>query len=296
MERGIFLVQDYLRDSAARLPSKVALVCDPHRITYAQLEAASNALARALRRRGVARGDRVIVFAENSAATAISFWGVLKADAVVSMVNAGTKADKLAWLLNDCRATALLAPSHLAPAFVPAARRSPHLRAVMVAGELPAADLPGLCSFMDAMADEGDGPAPVRRAIDIDLAAIIYTSGSTGEPKGVMLTHRNMLAAAASITAYLENVEDDVILGALPLSFDYGLYQMIMAFKTGARLVLQKSFAFPARVLEDVVREGVTGFPGVPTMFATMAEMENLPGYDFSKVRYVTNTAAALPF
>ena len=87
-----------------------------------------------------------------------------------------------------------------------------------------------------------------------------------------------------------------MILGVLPLSFDYGLYQMIMAFKLGARLVLEKSFAFPARVLETVVRERVTGFPGVPTMFATMAEMESLPGFDFSAVRYVTNTAAALPF
>ena len=84
-----------------------------------------------------------------------------------------------------------------------------------------------------------------RANIDIDLAAIIYTSGSTGDPKGVMLTHRNMLTAATSITTYLENVEDDVILGVLPLAFDYGLYQMIMAFRTGARLVLERSFAYP---------------------------------------------------
>ena len=74
---------------------------------------------------------------------------------------------------------------------------------------------------------------PARAGLDIDLAAIIYTSGSTGDPKGVMLTHRNMLTAATSITTYLRNVEDDVILGVLPLAFDYGLYQMIMAFRSG---------------------------------------------------------------
>jgi acyl-CoA synthetase (AMP-forming)/AMP-acid ligase II len=107
-----------------------------------------------------------------------------------------------------------------------------------------------------------------------------------------MLTHRNMLTAAASISTYLGNVEDDVILAALPFSFDYGLYQMIMAFRMGARIVVEKSFAFPARVLEDVVREKVTGFPGVPTMFATLAEQKSLP--DLSCIRYVTNTAAAL--
>jgi len=110
-----------------------------------------------------------------------------------------------------------------------------------------------------------------------------------------MLTHRNMLTAATSITTYLQNVEDDIILGILPLAFDYGLYQMIMAFRTGARLVLERSFTFPMVVLQKMVDEGVTGFPGVPTIYAVMAEMKTLDSFDFSKIRYVTNTAAALP-
>jgi acyl-CoA synthetase (AMP-forming)/AMP-acid ligase II len=111
----------------------------------------------------------------------------------------------------------------------------------------------------------------------------------------VMLTHRNMLTACTSIATYLRVQEDEVILGVLPLAFDYGLYQMIMAFREGARLVLERSFTFPTRVLEKVVKEGVTGFPGVPTVYAIMAEMKTLKDYDFSKIRYVTNTAAALP-
>src|SRR5205823_3367462 len=138
-----------------------------------------------------------------------------------------------------------------------------------------------------------DDGLPRRRGIDVDLAAIIYTSGSTGDPKGVMLTHRNMLTAATSISTYLRMRDDEVVLGALPLAFDYGLYQMIMSFKVGARLVLERGFAFPARILERVVREGVTAFPGVPTMFALLAEMKSLHEYDFSKIRFVTNTAAA---
>src|SRR5213075_3012060 len=120
----------------------------------------------------------------------------------------------------------------------------------------------------DALAGAPREAPPPRRSVDVDLAAIIYTSGSTGDPKGVMLTNRNMLTAATSITTYLENVEDDVILGVLPLAFDYGLYQMIMAFKMGARLVLERSFTFPGQVLATMVAEKVTGFPGVPTIFA----------------------------
>ncbi len=136
---------------------------------------------------------------------------------------------------------------------------------------------------------------PARRTLDIDLAALIYTSGSTGEPKGVMLTHRNMLTAAASIGQYLQIASDEVILGVLPLAFDYGLYQMILAFAAGARLILERSFAYPAQVLKTIVDEKVTGFPGVPTLFALLSELKTIDRYDFSAIRYVTNTAAALP-
>jgi amino acid adenylation domain-containing protein len=293
----IALLQDYLLTSARRFPDKVALVNRGLRLTYAEIAAQSSALAHALVRGGVGRGDRVLVFADNTVEAVVSFWAVLQADAVVVMVNPQTRADKLAYLLADSRAAALVADGRLAPVFAPAARAAPHLRAVVVTGARDEALLAGLpVTPWDEALAPADGEVPPRRHnLDIDLAAIIYTSGSTGEPKGVMLTHRNMLAAATSITTYLENEESDVILGVLPLSFDYGLYQMIMAFRTGARLVLERSFAYPAEVLRVVVEEGVTGFPGVPTMFAILAEMKNLAEYDLTAVRYVTNTAAALP-
>ncbi|HVY49726.1 MAG TPA: AMP-binding protein [Minicystis sp.] len=298
MHDAVPQLHDYLIHAARRLPDKVALVCQKQRVTYAELDARSNALAHALVRRGVARGDRVVVFADNTVETVVSFWAVLKANAVVSIVNPLTKADKLAYLLNDCRAACLVTDGHLTPVFADAARKSPHLRAVIVSGGLDRARLEGLPNvtpFADALAEGPEGHPPPRRNIDVDLAAIIYTSGSTGDPKGVMLTHRNMLTAATSITSYLENVEDDVILGVLPLAFDYGLYQMIMAFRTGARLVLERSFAYPAQVLKVMVEERVTGFPGVPTIFAILAEMKTLKDLDLSSIRYVTNTAAALP-
>ena len=293
MSAGVPLLHDYLRASARRLPRKVALVSSDRRLTYLELETSSNALARTLERRGVVRGDRVIVFCDNSPEAVVAFWAVLKANAVVVPVHPQTKPDKLAYLLRDSRATALVTQDRLAPIFGEAAASSPHLTTIVVVGERGDAPLDRMVAWADAVTERAEPPA--RRTIDVDLAAIIYTSGSTGEPKGVMLTHRNMLSAATAITTYLENHEDDVILNVLPLSFDYGLYQMIMAFKVGARLVLGKSFAYPAEVLARVVEERVTGFPGVPTMFALMADMKTIGDYDFSAVRYVTNTAAALP-
>ena len=297
MHDAIPLLHDYLSNSAKLSPDKVALVCGKNRLTYAEIDTRANALARHLAGAGVQRGDRVIVFADNTPETVIAFWAALKANAVVSVVNPQTKANKLRYLLKDCRPAALVTDQHLYGVFAEPARECPHLRTIVVSGAIDDQKLAALkiAQRWDQVLKTENPVAPARRCIDIDLAAIVYTSGSTGDPKGVMLTHRNMLAAATSISAYLEIQPDEVILGVLPLAFDYGLYQMIMAFRAGARLVLERSFAYPAQVLKVMVDEGVTGFPGVPTIFALLAEMKSLRDYDLSKVRYVTNTAAALP-
>jgi amino acid adenylation domain-containing protein len=292
------LLHDYLIQSAHELSEKIALVCMKQRLTYGELDAKSNALAHSLVAAGVQRGDRVVIFADNTVETVISFWAVLKANAVVSIVNPLTKSDKLSYLLQDCRPVALITDAHIHSVFAEPARACKHLRCTIVSGAIDDAKLaalPHAQRWADAIASGDPMAAPARKCIDIDLAAIIYTSGSTGDPKGVMLTHRNMLTAGTSIASYLELQEDEVILGVLPLAFDYGLYQMIMAFRTGARLVLERSFTFPAQILNLMVAEGVTGFPGVPTIFSILAELKSLKDYDLSKIRYVTNTAAALP-
>jgi amino acid adenylation domain-containing protein len=295
MSRGVPLLHDYLADSAARLPDKIALVAQGQRLTYAEIDSRANALAHTLAAKGVERGDRVVVLADNTVETVVSFWAALKANAVISIVNPLTKSDKLEYLLNDCRPTAFISDQHIAGVWSAPVSRSPHLKTVIISGKADREMVgPRLVPFEDALQGERAAPPP-RRNIDVDLASIIYTSGSTGEPKGVMLTHRNMLTAATSITTYLENTEDDVILGVLPLAFDYGLYQMIMAFRMGARLVLERSFTFPGQVLSLMAKEKVTGFPGVPTIFATIAGLKSIAQYDLSAIRYVTNTAAALP-
>jgi acyl-CoA synthetase (AMP-forming)/AMP-acid ligase II len=126
------------------------------------------------------------------------------------------------------------------------------------------------------------------------LAALIYTSGSSGRAKGVMLTHANILAATTSINGYLQNQPSDVILDVLPLSFDYGLYQMFLAFSSGARLVLERAFVYQLAMLDLIRREGVTGLPIVPTLLALLAR-HNLSKHSLSTLRYVTNTGAPLP-
>jgi acyl-CoA synthetase (AMP-forming)/AMP-acid ligase II len=162
---------------------------------------------------------------------------------------------------------------------------------------MPAGALPGRrCLDLDEILKPGTGNdlLPRKRAIDMDLAALAYTSGSTGTPKGVMLSHANIVSVITSIAAYLENTAHDIILNVLPLSFGYGLCQLLTAAKVGATLVLERSFAYPHAVLQKLVAERATGFPLVPTMAAILLQMD-LGKYDWSSLRYMTNAGAALP-
>jgi amino acid adenylation domain-containing protein len=291
-------VEHFLEDSARRFPDKIALVCGDRRLTYRQIDERCNRLARGLIDAGVRRGDRVAIYLQNSVEAVLAIFAALKAGGVFMVVNPTTKPAKLAFILNDSRATALVTHGRREAVLREIGDRTPHVACIVVAGRSAFEWADGgkrVVSF-DRLAESaaGDGTKPGNRCIDLDLAALIYTSGSTGTPKGVMLTHLNIVSAATSITTYLENTPDDVIANVLPLSFDYGLYQVLMAFKVGGTIVLERSFTYPHAMLETVVAERVTGLPIVPTISAILLQMD-LRKYDLSRLRYITNTAAALP-
>jgi long-chain acyl-CoA synthetase len=296
------LVQDFLIDSSTRSPDKTALICENQRLTYQQIDSLSNRLANALLEHGIQRGDRVALYLPNSIAAVVGIFAALKAGGVFVVLNPTTKPDKLAYILNNCRAAALITEHRhltmlqsLLPA-IPSIQTCILASTTNLSPHLPiyqSANLPVFLDFSTIQSSYPDTP-PSRRNIDLDLACLIYTSGSTGEPKGVISDHSNVVFAASSIIQYLENREDDIVINALPLSFDYGLYQLLMAFQFGGTLVLERSFAYPAAVLQRMQDERVTGFPGVPTLFAILLKMDLSP-YDLSSLRYLTNTAAALP-
>lgn len=294
------LVNEFLEQSAEKFPDKTALICEGQRLTFLELEGASNSLAHGFRAHGLGRQDRVAIFLEPCAEAVSAIFAALKAGGVFTVINPQVKARKIEYILNDCRAKILFTDSiHLAgmAAVLPSLS---NLKLVIITDheyikrEIFPPLGPKVVSYAEIL---GAYPSvrPARMSIDIDLASLIYTSGSTGIPKGVMLTHLNMVAAAESIIQYLENTADDIILDALPLSFDYGLYQVLMAFKFGGTIILEMSFLYPYKTIELMIKEKVTGFPIVPTMAAVLFGLKKLEEYDFSSLRYITNTGQSLP-
>ncbi|HET6448875.1 MAG TPA: AMP-binding protein [Conexibacter sp.] len=266
-----------LRRAAAAAPAKEALVAGERRVTYAQLDGAASALAARLHALGVERGDRVAVLLPNGAEAAIAIYGTLRAGAAFVALNPTIKADKLAYVLADCGARTVITDDLLAPLAEHACARAPSVRHVLRASD----------------ATRADGPLP-SGPLSVDLAAIVYTSGSTGRPKGVTLTHANMTFAAGAIVEYLAMRAEDRVLCVVPLSFDYGLYQLLMCVRVGATLILEQGFAFPGRVLELLDRERITGLPAVPTIFQVLTAALGDVAPDCPYLRFLTNTAAAL--
>ena len=291
------LVGDLLRNSAQLFPKKTAVIFGKQKVTYEEMDVSVNRLANALISRGIKRDDRVGVFLDNSVEAVTALFAILKANATFVVINPTTKVQKLSYILNDCRMSGLITSWDKFTLVSQIHGDVPSLKFVIFSGKkegFAETDPHMFLGYEELLRSSASGPPP-SECIDQDLAAIIYTSGTTGVPKGVMMTHLNVVSACSSITTYLENTSSDIILDVLPLSFDYGLYQVLMAFKTGATLVLERTFLYPFDIVKTIIREKVTGFPGVPTIFALLLQLDSLRDYDFSHLRYITNTAAALP-
>ncbi|MBN1972121.1 MAG: acyl--CoA ligase [Sedimentisphaerales bacterium] len=298
------LVHEWLRRSAMRFPDKNALICNHQRWTYKALDKHTDYLAGFLRDMQIHRHDKVVIFLENSSETVISMYGILKAGAIFIILAGSLKEMKLKYILQNSEACALITHTSKAEIVSKALdnlRRDIKIIWVGKNDQIP--EKLKQCSFYweNIFEDFSYEMTDIKsnnslpQCIDVDLAALIYTSGFTGEPKGVMSTHHNMISSARSIIQYIENFEEDVILNVLPLSFDYGLYQVIMAFMFGGTVILEKSFMYLHDFLNLIAKEKVTGFPIVPTIVAMLLKMNDLKNYDLSTIRYITNTGAALP-
>lgn len=292
---------DSLLVSAARNPDKIAIVEDGVSYLYSDLEMSARKLASALIKRGLQRQDRVAIFMGNTWQCVVAIYAVSISGGVFLLINAETKADKLRYILNDSDAKILISDSGLRKQIKSALTEVTRLESLLLSGEqqffneLITQSGNYQVESLDSLINEAGCLAESNVVTPIDLAALIYTSGSTGEPKGVMHTHLSMTFALGSLIEYLRLQDEDVMFNVLPVSFDYGLYQLLMAVHLGATLILEKSIAYPASIFKVIKDYSVTSFPGVPTLFSMLITIHRREPLCFPSVTRVTNTAAALP-
>ncbi len=290
-----FLVHHILRASACRCPGKEALVHGKERLTYGEVSARVAGLASGLRSAGLQRGERVGIYLDPSIAQAVSILGVSQAGGVFVPANGLLFPDQVAHIARDCGISALITSAAKLESLLPVLPEIRSLRFLIVvsAAERVCARLP--VHDFDTITSTKPETHPQDWGIEKDLAAILYTSGSTGQPKGVMLSHANVMAGATIVSAYLEITSSDRILAVLPFSFDAGLNQLTTAFQQGGTLVLI-NFVFAKQIVEMLAKEKITGLAGVPTVWSLLAQpnstlQTNAP----PTLRYITNTGGAMP-
>jgi long-chain acyl-CoA synthetase len=286
-----------LLTSARKFPSKTAFIIKSKEYTYSSLLKSAEKLACHLILSGINKGDRVAVYMNNSWQSVISIYGITLAGAVFLIINPQTKAEKLQYILNDSEAKMLISESILSNEFSQALETSTTIQEVIITGDInqiPGFSIPQSVRFEDIIT--GNNPVKLLpKIIPNDLAALIYTSGSTGFPKGVMMTHQSMVFSSWSLIEYLRLSEEDRIILLLPLAFDYGLYQLLMAITIGGSLIVEQSFTFQTTVFRQIEKYKPTVFPGVPTIYAMMIATSKRTVLSFDCIKKVTNTAAALP-
>ncbi|AUN94240.1 acyl-CoA ligase (AMP-forming), exosortase A system-associated [Pseudazoarcus pumilus] len=288
------LLHELILAAAQRTPDAGALTAGARTLDYAELATLCQGVAGGLTRFGLARGERVAIYLDKRPEFVAAAFGATAAGGAFVPLNPLLKPDQAGYILRDCNVRVLITSAERLPLLAGTLARCHDLRQIVVTGELD--ELPrfeGITTHR--WAELLEAPAlPGSRVIDSDMAAILYTSGSTGRPKGVVLSHRNLVAGAQSVSQYLANAADDVLLAALPLSFDAGFSQLTTAFHAGARVVLL-NYLLPRDVLKAVTRERVTGLTAVPPLWIQLARLGWPQGTD-EHLRYIASTGGRMPF
>ena len=266
--------------------------------SYPDLADSTRIASRGLLELELERGARVAVYLEKRFETVVAFLAAAAAGGAFVPLNPLFKARQVGYILKDCGAAILVTSAARIASLGDVLASCPNLRTVVLVddnGDDKGGLAPGIVclSWAELMAK---GAASSRRphpVAETDLAAILYTSGSTGMPKGVMLSHRNLLIGAESVAGYLENDENDRILSILPLSFDAGLSQLTTAFHAGATVVLM-NYLLPRDVVRICAEERITGITGVPPLWMQLADLD-WPPEATAHMRYFANTGGHMP-
>ncbi len=298
-----YLLQRLLTEAAARAPQRPAVASGGCLLTYRELDRASNKMARALLRLGVAPGDRVGILAPKSAAAVIGLYGALKAGACYVPLDPKAPVGRLSHIVADSGAAVIVADEARAAAAAALAGGVSRPPGVVVAdvpggGEAVAGPAGGAAIVpWAAVAGESGEPLAEERAIETDLAYILYTSGSTGTPKGVMISHRNSLTFVDWAAAAAGLGEQDRVCSPAPLHFDLSVFDIFAACAAAACLTVLPDWAatFPVSIARWLEAERISVWYSVPSVLTLLACYGSLQQVDLSGLRTVIFAGEVFP-
>lgn len=290
------LVHDFIESRANDGSNSDALVYMDTRLGYAELNRRANSLAMFLNRAGIKKGDRVAIVMESSINYVVSYFGVLKAGGVVTALNSATTAMEARGILFNCTPAAIILQAKYAHIINDYIDDLDGVKVVIIENICANAPLEWRVKQDDfwKIIAEGDGQSPDIKLQPDDLAMIIYTSGTTGAPKGVMLSHKNLIANTDSIVEYLELTGRDKVMAILPLTYAYGNSVLLTHMRVGGCVVIDHRFAFPNLILNIMSKERVTGFSGVPSTYAILIHKTNIAKSNWDHLRYLTQAGGPM--
>ena len=262
------LIHSFLANSAKQYPDKVAVIHDEQRATYGQLNTQTDNFAKHLQTTGVGKGDRVALLLENSIDYVVAYYGILKAGAVAAPLNPGLKPGGLQYLVNELEPSAIVSSFKSERLLKAVQLNLPTLKQLIIRNPRQKWEKNNFnISTVEESIAKQESSTKVAVEPD-DLANIIYTSGSTGEPKGVMLSHKNIVSNTNSICQYLNIEYKDIQMVVLPFFYVMGKSLLNTHIASGATVILNNRFMYPADVVHQMIKEQVTSFSGVPSTYA----------------------------
>jgi len=267
-----------LEEIVEQHPNRTALVSGDTECSYSLLWTLSDQLADSLRQQGVVTGDRVAILSDNSIESVVAWWAVVKCNAICLNLNEKLKPSGFEYLIEDASPKLFLFGTAKMQELLPVS--VDHL--VLDEYEWDVKYEAATDSETQEKSQQNDDPD--------SIASIVYTSGSTGNPKGVCLTHANLLSVGNIAADGFALTENDRYLMVVPLHYIHGLMMMVSLQVRGASLEFMPNFIFPTAVTQRLADKEITGFSGVPFHFSALMDRGNFLNSDLPHLRWVCVT------
>jgi len=294
-------VADLLAQSAARFPQTAAAVHHDRSISFRELYEASSRLANRLRQLDLPDGSRVAILFENSIEYVMAFFGAFDSGLITVPLDTSLAPESLNFILKDSGARVLIVQGKYKRHLDTIIGGNDALQLLISDKPLQPSDGTPVTLLKDILAGESDPADPAARTVSAvagesphELAAVFYTSGSTGTPKGVMLSHRNLVSNTLATVEYLRLQAGDSVMTILPFYYIYGNSLLLTHVACGGTVVIDNRFMYPEVVLDEMEKQRVTGFSGVPSTFMILLNNTSFTKRQFPRLRYFTQAGGGM--